>query len=219
MSDIPKRYEHFLSPDGVRKLSQLMKSHFASYPDKDKLYNDSKGLQYNGSVYNFGSEILLETNKLKMTKPPIRNLKYGKDTTFYFDIDYSYLIDTYEQQNMLVCNLKKDVLVASHQYYLEFRNISEFYVIRSTNTSAGNKVTPDSEKQVQQSIVFKDLFYKTNDFPVLVEKYTNENNEVVYVDHELRIRDGETFPTFYFHSNELTDGYIDSIVDGTLTTI
>ena len=119
MSDIPKRYEHFLSPDGVRKLSQLMKSHFASYPDKDKLYNDSKGLQYNGSVYNFGSEILLETNKLKMTKPPIRNLTYGKDTTFYFDIDYSYLIDTYEQQNMLVCNLKKDVLVASHQYYLE----------------------------------------------------------------------------------------------------
>lgn len=219
MSDIPKRYEHFLSPDGVRKLSQLMKSHFASYPDKDKLYNDSKGLQYNGSVYNFGSEILLETNKLKMTKPPIRNLKYGKDTTFYFDIDYSYLIDTYEQQNMLVCNLKKDVLVASHQYYLEFRNISEFYVIRSTNTSAGNKVTPDSEKRVQQSIVFKDLFYKTNDFPVLVEKYTNENNEVVYVDHELRIRDGETFPTFYFHSNELTDGYIDSIVDGTLTTV
>ena len=219
MSDIPKRYEHFLSPDGVRKLSQLMKSHFASYPDKDKLYNDSKGLQYNGSVYNFGSEILLETNKLKMTKPPIRNLTYGKDTTFYFDIDYSYLIDTYEQQNMLVCNLKKDVLVASHQYYLEFRNISEFYVIRSTNTSAGNKITPDSEKRVQQSIVFKDLFYKTNDFPVLVEKYTNENNEVVYVDHELRIRDGETFPTFYFHSNELTNGYIDSIVDGTLTTI
>ena len=27
-----------------------MKSHFDSYPSKDKLYTDSKGLQYNGSV-------------------------------------------------------------------------------------------------------------------------------------------------------------------------
>ena len=101
MSDIPKRSEYYLSPDGVRKLSQLMKQHFAGYSSKDKLYNDSKGLQYNGSVYNFGSEILLETNKLKMTRPPIRNLSYGTDTTFYFDIKYSDIINTYEQQNLL----------------------------------------------------------------------------------------------------------------------
>ena len=214
MSDIPKRYEYYLSPDGVRKLSQLMKNHFDGYPSKDKLYNDSNGLQYNGSVYNFGSEILMETNKLKMTRPPIRNLSYGKDTTFYFDIKYSNIINTYEQQNMLCCFLKKDVLVASHKYYIAFNNVTEFFVIRSTNTSAGNTFNPSKGN----TVIFKDIFYKTTDFPILIETY-EENGETITIEHELSIRDGESTPTFYFHSNDLTDAYIDSIVDDTLSTI
>lgn len=214
MSDIPKRSEYYLSPDGVRKLSQLMKQHFAGYSSKDKLYNDSKGLQYNGSVYNFGSEILLETNKLKMTRPPIRNLSYGTDTTFYFDIKYSDIINTYEQQNLLGCYLKKDTLVASHRYYIVFNNVTEFFVIRSTNTSAGNTFNPSKGS----SVVFKDKYYKTNDFPILVETY-DDNGETVTIEHELSIRDGESYPTFYFHSTDLTDGFIDSIIDDTLTTI
>ena len=214
MSDIPKRYEYFVSPDGVRKLTQLMKSHFDGYPSKDKLYNDSKGLQYNGSVYNYGSELLFETNKLKMTRPPIRNLSYGKDTTFYFDIKYSDIINTYEQQNLLSCYLKKDVLVASHTYYIKFTNVTEFFVIRSTNTSAGNTFNPSKGN----SVVFKDTYYKTNDFPILVETY-DDNGDTVTIEHELEIRDGESYPTFYFHLNDLTYGFIDSIVDDTLTTI
>ena len=212
MSEIPKRNEYFLSPDGVRKLTQFMKSHFDSYPSKDKLYTDSKGLQYNGSVYNFGSEILLETNKLKMTKPPVRNLTYGKDTTFYFDIQYSSLIDTYEQQNLLMCVLKKDTLVASHQYQLVFNNVTEHFVIRSTNTSAGNTVTPS----MANSKVFKDKFYVTDEFPIMVESY-EEGGETVTIQHEIRIKDGNKFPKFYFHYNSLTMGYVE-IVDGTLRT-
>ena len=214
MSDIPKRSEYYLSPDGVRKLTQLMRQHFDSYSSKDKLYNDSKGLQYNGSVYNFGSEILLETNKLKMTRPPIRNLSYGTDTTFYFDIKYSDIINTYEQQNLLSCYLKKDTLVASHKYYIVFNNVTEVFVIRSTNTSAGNTFQPSKGNES----VFKDLYYKTNDFPILVERY-EENGERVEIDHLLTIRNGDTTPTFYFHANDLTNGFIDSIIDDTLTTI
>lgn len=219
MSEIPKRYEYFLSPDGLRKLTQLMKSHFESYTKKDMMYNDSKGLQYNGSVYNFGSEILLETNKLKMTRPPVRNLTFGKDTTFYFDIKYSDLIDTYDQQNLLSCYIKKDTLINSHQYYLIFNNVTEFFVIRSTNSSAGNRITPDSKKKVQQSVVFKDKFYRTSDTPILVEEYDDENNNHIRIEHELKIKDNGTFPTFYFHYNELTSNLVDSIVDDTLTTI
>lgn len=219
MSDIPKRYEHFLSPDGLRKLTQLMRSHFDSYPSKDKLYTDCKGLQYNGSVYNFGSEILLETNKLKMTRPPIRNLKYGKDTTFYFDIQYSSLIDTYTQQNMMVCNLKRDTLVASHQYHLEFNNVSEYIAIRSPNSSAGNRITPDSQKRVQAEDVFKDTFYKTSEFPILVESYIDENDNPVTINHEICIKDDKMIPTFYFHYNDLTERFVDSIDNGTLTTV
>ena len=219
MSEIPKRREYFLSPDGMRKLSQLMKSHFDSYTKKDMMYNDSKGLQYNGSVYNFGSEILVESNKLKMTRPPVRNITYGKDTTFYFDIKYSDLTDTYDQQNMLVCNIKKDSLIASHTYRLKFNNVVARYMVRSSNTSAGNRLTPESQKKVQQSYVERDLFYETDDFPILVETYTDENDETVTIPHTLRIKDNGTFPTFYFHYNELTECFVDNITDGVLTTV
>lgn len=219
MSEIPKRYEYFLSPDGLRKLTQLMKSHFDSYVKKDVMYNDSKGLQYNGSVYNFGSEILLESNKLKMTRPPVRNITYGKDTTFYFDITYSDLTNTYDQQNLLACSIKKDCFVDSHTYVLKFENVVPRYVIRSTNTSAGNKVTPINQQTVQQSYVFKDLFYVTNDFPILVETYTDENEETITINHTLYIKDGNDFPTFYFHYNELTEKLVDSIDDGVITTV
>lgn len=207
MSDIPKRYEPFLSPDGLRKVTQLMKSHFDSYPHKDLLYNDSKGLQYNGSMYNFGSEILFETSKLKMNKPPVRNLTYNKDTTFYFDIKYADSIDTYDQQNMLVCNIRKDRLIQSHEYRLRFNHIDDYIVIRSTNSSAGNV------GGIAKSIMKKELYYKTLAFPILIETFQDENDETVTIEHELRIKDGKTFPTFYFYSNDLTEGLIDEIID------
>ena len=154
-----------------------------------------------------------------MTRPPIRNLTYGKDTSFYFNIQYANLIDTYEQQNMLVCNLKRDVLVASHRYYLVFNNVSEYITIRSTNSSAGNRITPDSQKHVQQSVVFKDTFYKTNETPILVETYIDENDDEITVYHDIDIKHDSDYPTYYFHLNDLTSGFIDSVIDNTLTTI
>ena len=70
MSEISKRYEQLISPDSLRKTTQLMKNHFDSYTKKNYSYQDINGLHYNGTVENFGSEILIESRKMKLDKPP-----------------------------------------------------------------------------------------------------------------------------------------------------
>ena len=98
------------SPDTLRKALKLLKRYYSGYTDKYKGYSDVDGYKYNGTVENFGSEIYFETRKLLMQRPPIELVFPGNTFNFYFDISYSELINTYEQQNMFVATLKNDVL-------------------------------------------------------------------------------------------------------------
>lgn len=200
MGFIPVRKEYYMAPDSTRKFLQLMKSHIGNYGMKDYLFHDVDGLKYNGSMYNFGSEILLETNKLKMTDPPIANIKFNSEMKFYFDIGFSNVVDTYDQQNMIVCNIKRDALVASHTYRLIFNNVQSRYIIRSEFASSFD--------------VVKENWYVTTTPPILVDEY---NGDVV--EYEMNVDDGDGDVVYYYQNNEHTQRLIQSVVNGTLTTI
>lgn len=192
MSEISKRYEQLISPDSLRKTTQLMKNHFDSYTKKNYSYQDINGLHYNGTVENFGSEILIESRKMKLDKPPLVNIKFNKHISFYFDIKYSNQINTYNQQNMLVCELKKDVLIDSREYQLVFKNVSNEIILRAESSSDPN--------------VKKESYYVTKKNPVIIEKYTDSEGTVKTNEIELSLNEDNV--NYYIQSNKFNMNHI-----------
>lgn len=115
-----EKFTPLVTPDSARKVFQLMNRFFDGYTKKDYGRVDINGLQYAGTVDNFGSEIYFESRKMRMNKPPIQSLLTHNDFNFYFNIMYSELIETYDQQSMLVATLKDDVLLSNKKYSIIF---------------------------------------------------------------------------------------------------
>lgn len=141
------------TPDTLRKALKLLKRFYAGYTDRYMGYTDVNGYKYNGTVENFGSEIYLEARKMLMEKPPIEMVFPGNTFNFYFDISYSELIGTYEQQNLFVATLKNDVLRSNCIYKIIFRDCTKQYVLRSESWS--------------DPAVYHDTFIMTQTNPVL----------------------------------------------------
>lgn len=206
-----KREINIMTPDSIRRVVQMMKNHFNMHTSKDISYHDSNGIQYSSSVYNKGKSIYLGSNKLKMLRPSPKKLSYNSTALFYFDITYSDLISTYDQQNMLCCNIQKDTLLPSKTYRIVFKDVVEFYAVRATNSSAGNYHEDPSK------VVVKELFYKTSEDPILVVESHSPSGDIISDEYPISIRDNEDkSPTYYFYANDLSIGY--TLEDGVLTT-
>lgn len=141
------------TPDTLRKTLKMLKHFYSGYTDRYKGYTDVDGYKYNGTIENFGSEIYLEARKILMERPPIESVFPGNTFNFYFNISYSELIGTYEQQNMFIATLKENVLRSDCIYKIIFRNCEKRYVLRSQSWS-----DPD---------VYHDTFVMTESEPVL----------------------------------------------------
>ena len=89
MSDKSMEFSQFMSPDSLRKTTQLLKNMYDLHTKRYCGYEDINGCQYVGTVENFGSEMLFETRKLLMNKPPLKNIFIENTFDFYFDIQYS----------------------------------------------------------------------------------------------------------------------------------
>ena len=191
----------FVTPDSMRKVLKLLKNLYAGYTSTSLGYTDINGLKYEGSVCNFGSELLLEARKMLMDRPPIEIVFPNNDMKFYFDILYSELISTYEQQVMFVGTLKKDSLLSDRTYRIIFRDCTDKIILRSPSWSDPN--------------VIKDKFITTSTAPVL---QIDDGNEVIEVPLTVSDNDGSEI-TYGFNVNLATNRFIESYTDGTLTTV
>lgn len=208
MSNTNKESTPMISPDTLRKINRLNKSFYDSHTKKNFGREDILGSQYSGTIENFGNELLLETRKLKMEKPSLDGVFYVNNYKYYFDLKYSNMIETYEQQGMIEAILKKDVFLSNKEYRIKFEDCEEIYVPRSESWGALNDRT--------RSKVFKDKFYHTTTPPVLIIK-DNSTSDVEEI--ELRLEPYEGFDADYYFYNEFaTQKFIDTYEDGTLIT-
>ena len=176
------------SPDTLRKTLKLLKRFYSGYTDRYMGYTDLDGYKYNGTVENFGSEVYLESRKLLMERPPIELVFPGNTFSFYFDIAYSELIGTYEQQNMFVATLKDNVLRSNCIYKIIFRDCVKKYVLRSESWSDPS--------------VYHDTFIMTQTNPVLqIQTPNGDGYDTEEID--LVVSNNETYNIIYsFHMNK-----------------
>lgn len=207
MTDKTKEFSQYVSPDSLRKTTQLLKNFYDLHTKKYCGYEDIDGSQYVGTVENFGSELLLETRKILMNKPPLNNVFIENTFDNYFDIVYSDIINTYDQQNMLCAVLKPNVLLSNKTYQIKFNDIEIVNIPRSQSWSDPN--------------VYKDPYAKTKTPPTLI--ITNNDDTVEEVSLVLTDKT-DINTTYYFRLyNDMSDMFIDTIEDvitnKTLTTV
>ena len=119
MSDILRMKTTQSSPDALRQKLRLSKSFYDLHTSKYLGFEDMDGLQYVGTLQNFGSEMLMESRKLRMNKPPVKVIKPCSTLSYYFNMTYADFIDAYPQQNMVMACVRENVLLSNHTYQLK----------------------------------------------------------------------------------------------------
>lgn len=174
------------SPDSLRQFLQLRKQFYNLHVTADTGFEDCDGLQYSSSIQNFGAEILLESRKMRMRRPPVPIVKPNRYFSYYFNITYSDYIDSYEQSNMLMGCVKSNTMMSNHTYQLLFEDCEIVNVIRSNSYS---------DKRVHVT-----KFYRTTTDPKLVI----DDSESYDIQIASSLSDNK--PTWYFAINSTTDG-------------
>ena len=160
-----KRKYPIVTPDSLRRFLHTNKAFYDLHVKKNMGYTDTNGSVYNGTVNNFGGEILLESRKLLLNKPNIDKINVSSKFQYYFDIKYAGDVSTYEQQNMMICTLKENVFINNHTWQLKFswqsRPISELKdtidigIVHALSKSDG--------------IIVKEKFYQTTEDVILIK--------------------------------------------------
>ena len=181
----------YMTPDSLRQFLKMNKSMYDLHTKKNYGLTDTGGIEYAGTMENFGSEILIESNKLRLNRPPIQCLNISSDIQFYFDLKFydelyteseAYVYsnnDRYFQQNMVCGLLKEDRLINGYTYQIIMNDIKLVYRLCSHSTS-------DSE-------VKRTAFFETTTPPVLrINDGTNTTDVNLVVD------DGSEVDTIYY---------------------
>ena len=129
-----------MTPDALRAFLQTNKRFYDLHVPRNKGFMDTSGLQYVSTVENFGSELLLETRKLRMNRPPAEVVKPNAYLQYYFEIVHSGLIETYDQQNLLMALLKPNVMYHDHTYTIRFTGGEIGYTLRAEAYGENDKV-------------------------------------------------------------------------------
>ena len=208
MSDTIREAFPLMTPDSLRKMNQLNNSFYDTHTKKNFGRKDVSGSQYYGVLENFGFQMLLETRKIKMEKPSLDGIFGINNYKYYFDIQYSNMIETYEQQGMLEAVLRKDVFLSNKEYTIKFEDCEEVLIPRSESWGALNDKS--------RSKVFKDKFYHTQTPPTLMIKDLSTNN-VEEIRLSLEVMEGFD-ADYYFYNGFSTQKFIQSYEDGVLIT-
>lgn len=196
-----KEVSPFMTPDSLRATLKSLKHFNDLHTKRYQSYEDVKGSKYVGTVENFGDELLIESRKLLMDKPPLKSLFSINTFTEYFNIEYSDLIDTYSQQNMLVAILKTDALVSTHNYHIEYTDCELDVVYRSESWGTyDEKISPT---------VIRDSFYKTTTPPVLVIENPALHIEPTRIPLKLEVNDVSQ-TTYFMHYDTTTEDMYDA---------
>lgn len=133
-----KEYTSFVTPDTLRQFLQFQKKFYELHTKKNNGYVDMNGAQYSGIIENYGNDMLIESRKLLLDKPPINNLVIDNDFSYYFNFQYSDCIDTYNLQSLIEASLKEDVFLSNKTYRIRFQEFETKVVLRSESTSDSN---------------------------------------------------------------------------------
>ena len=189
---VPMEFSPFVGPDSLRQTTHLLKNLYDVHTKRYCGYKDINGSQYEGTLENWGSEMLLESRKMLMDKPALENIFIENTLDFYFDIQYSNIIDNDNQQNMLCGVLRKDVLLSNRQYSITFNDIEKVRYPRSRGYS--------------DPTVYVDEYIHTTIPPKLVMTYPDDTVEEI----PLKLTDKTGAVTdYYFHLSEDTVGMYD----------
>lgn len=202
MSQSVHEFSSIMTPDSLRKTLQMLHNFYELHTKKNYGYTDINGCQYSGIIDNYASELLLESRKILMDRPSLKNFITESTFDYYFDIQYSNLISTYNQQNMVMAVLNKDVLSSNNEYKIVFNNCSPCNILRAESWS--------------DPTVYKDMMYHTITPPILyiTNKTTNEITQKT-----LYINDGtDNDVDYYFYINKTTEFIVDTYKNLTLTT-
>ena len=202
MRDRPKELSSFTTPDTLRQFLNMMKHFYQLHTPRNRGSVDADGVHYVGTVENFGSELLFETHQLQSKKPPIGYLKISDQLQLFFDVQHSDFISTFDQQNMLCCLLKPDIMENGFTYDIVFDDVVDMYVYRAESTS--------------DPVVRRDLFLYTTTTPNL--QITSPEGDVSSTPLYVSDMTGNT-TRFFFPINDATKDLIDVRSDADIQTI
>lgn len=192
---VPMEFSPYMGPDALRQMNYLNKNLYDIHTKRFCGYEDINGSQYEGTVENWGSELLLEARKILLDKPSLKNIFIENTMDFYFDIEYSGFTNTYDQENMLCAILRKDVFLSNRTYRIKFTNVEHIWIPRAESSS-------DPE-------VFSDEFIHSSYPPVLL--VTKEDSTIEEIPLVLTDIDGGN-TEYYFHVGKETDDMYDADV-------
>ena len=185
-------FSPFVGPDSLRQTTQLLKNLYDMHTKRYCGYVDINGSQYEGTAENWGSEMLFESRKMLMDKPALENIFVEDTCDYYFDIQYSGIIDNYRQQNMLCGVIKDNVLLSNSTYVIRFLNIEHVRIPRSESSSDPK--------------VYVDEYIHTTSVPYL--RITTQGGGTTSI--PLKLTDKTYASTdYYFHLAEDTIGMYD----------
>lgn len=183
-----KRKYPIVTPDTLRKFLHTNKAFFDTYVKKNNGYVDTNGSVYNGTVNNFGGELLLESRKLFLNKPNIDKINVSSEFLYYFDIKYAGDVSTYEQQNLIICTLKENVFTDNHTWRLKFPCDSRPRKMPLPYTNKNNidlGIVHSLSKS--DNIICREAFFQTDKDVVIVKdgveiplKFSEYGNNTIY---------------------------------------
>ena len=190
MSDINRKYP-LMTPDTVRQKTHIDKSFFDLHTPKEKGYEHTNKTQYVGNVQNWGSELLLETRKLRQRKPPLGDVHIDPGMAHMFNIKYADEPSTYLQDCPIAISLKGNEIANRKMYFL-FEECEPMYIPR-----------PLDDGEVD---TYKQLVWKTSVPPRLYREDhpgsdTFSNYYEINVSDDRKIADRSSVEvTYWFHN-------------------
>ena len=165
------RSSPLVSPDTVRQQLHLDKAFFDMHTKKNFGREDINGSQYVGTVENFGDEMLLESRKMKLLKPPLNEIICDSSLLNFFKLQYADEIPSYHQTNMFVAVLKPEAFgcnienVVHNPVTISYENAYYRAILRSENDS--DIAEPYTDKQFDGAPVVNTMFVETEEPPIV----------------------------------------------------
>ena len=197
MSEIIRK-NPYVTPDSMRQKLHMDEQFFDLHTKNVYNREDINGSPYVGNIQNWGAEMLLETRKMKLDHPPLGDIILNDSFHEYFELDYDDNLNTYMQENAIMCLLKKDALHSLEtddetEWRIVFKNV-EPYVIPRADVSSN-------------PLTMKHVVWKTNEPPVLVHKTAISDEEIPLVASH---RNGGDV-TYWFHDTSPSHTWSDPL--------
>ena len=152
MSDVIRKTP-YVSPDTLRAKLHMDQKLFNAHTSNTAFHEHSNQTYNVSHIENWGAEMLLETRKMKMNRPPLGDIHLNPRFEEYFELRYDDNINTYEQENAIMCLLKANTLQDGKKLYVTFENVTQMILPRAAS---------DSERKM-----FPHVVWKTNTPPKL----------------------------------------------------